>query len=254
MSSERLQAALADLENGGWPAPPPELVFVGDGDYLKIGAEFLRYFVEPGGLAPDHSVLDLGSGIGRMAAGLSRYLDPAKGSYTGFDPVEAGVAWCKQTYADQPNFRFEWADIYNEFYRPGGTILAMDYVFPCDDASIDFAIATSVFTHLYEREIAAYFGELARVLRPGGRVFSTAYLYEGDEPMKGHGPHLQFNQIDPDYPYRWHVDGMPPLSAVCYSEDYFSLLIERQTGRRPEIHRGRWRGGKGPWFQDLVLL
>ena len=47
--------------------PPPELNFVGTPDFAEIGQEFLRHFIEPGGLLPSHRVLDVGCGIGRMA-------------------------------------------------------------------------------------------------------------------------------------------------------------------------------------------
>jgi ubiquinone/menaquinone biosynthesis C-methylase UbiE len=254
MSFDRLQTALDDLARGHVPVPPEDMIFVGDGDYLKISAEFLAYVVDVGGLQPHHHVLDLGSGIGRIAAGVSRYLDPVEGRYIGFDPVKSGIDWCRQTYADQPHMRFEWADIYNELYRPDGTIIAPDYQFPCQDGSIDLAIVTSVFTHLYEPEIGAYLAELDRVLKPGGRLFSTAYLFHGSEPQQGVAPHLKFNVEGKDGRHRWHVAGMPPLSAVCYSEEYFNWLFQRRMGREPEIRRGRWRGEAGPWFQDLVLL
>lgn len=254
MSSDRLQIALDELARGHVPVPPEDMIFVGDGGYLQIAAEFLAYFVNVGGLMPHHQVLDLGCGIGRIAAGVSRYLDPAEGRYIGFDPMKSGIDWCKQAYADQPHMRFEWADIYNELYRPDGAIVAPDYVFPCPDDSIDFAIVTSVFTHLYEPEIGAYLAELNRVLKPGGRLFSTAYLFDGAQPHQGAAPHLKFDVEDQDSPYRWHVAGTPPLSAVCYSEAYFTWLFRRRTGRAPEIRPGRWRGKAGPWFQDLVLL
>jgi ubiquinone/menaquinone biosynthesis C-methylase UbiE len=254
MSSDRLQAALDDLKHGRVPVPPDDMIFVGDGNYLQIASEFLSYFVEVGGLQPQHHVLDLGSGIGRMAAGISRYLDPAEGRYTGFDPMKSGVDWCLEAYADQPHMHFEWADIYNELYRPDGTILAPHYVFPCPDGSIDLAIVTSVFTHLYEPEIGSYLKELKRVLKPEGRLFSTAYLFDGPQPHQGTAPHLKFNVEGRESSHRWHVAGTPPLSAVCYSEEYINWIVRRRTGREPEIRRGRWRGGPGPWFQDLVLL
>ena len=253
MQAEALDAALRELHAGQAPVPPQDEIFVGDGDYLKIGAEYLRYFVEVGGLKPDDTVLDLGSGIGRMASGLSRYLSAERGRYIGFDPVRAGVDWCRKAYAEHSNFRFEWADLYNELYRPEGKILALDYRFPCEDHSVDFAIATSVFTHLYEPEIAAYLDELTRVLKPGGRLFATAYVFDGEVPSRGRAPHLNFDTADSDHPYRWHVDGMPPLSAVCYSKAYFEWLFEKRLRRIPDIRKGRWQGGDGPWFQDLVL-
>lgn len=254
MRNERLEKALAGLASGAVPVPDERDIFVGGGSYLGISAEFLRYFVEVAGLRPSDTVLDVGSGIGRITSGLSLYLDPDAGRYIGFDPVIEGVEWCRKAYSDKRNFRFEWADLYNELYRPEGTILSTEFNFPAESDSIDLAILTSVFTHLYEPEIAAYLRELARVVKSDGKIFATAFLYEGDAPVQPEAPHLRFNTPDSRNPERWHVDGYPPLAAVCYSERYFRELIKETTGREPDIRRGKWRGGPGPWSQDLVLI
>lgn len=252
--NERLEQALAGLRASAVPVPNEEEIFVGRGPYLDISAEFLRYFVTVGGLEPHHTVLDVGSGIGRISASLSLFLDPEKGRYIGFDPVIEGVEWCRKAYAGQPNFRFEWADLYNELYRPEGTILSTEFTFPVEDKSIDFAILTSVFTHLYEPEIAAYLDELARVVKPTGRIFATAFLYDGTIPFQSELPHLHFDKQDVRNPNRWHVEGYPPLAAVCYSGNYFADLIQGATGRKADIRKGQWRGGPGPWSQDLILI
>src|SRR3954470_20703716 len=65
------------------PEPPPELRFVGDGDFRAIGAEFLGLFARLGGLRPGDAVIDIGCGIGRMALPLTQYLDPASARYDG---------------------------------------------------------------------------------------------------------------------------------------------------------------------------
>jgi hypothetical protein len=54
------------VRNRFLPVPPPERIFVGDGGFLPIGVEFLKWFVRLGDLKPDERVLDLGCGIGRM--------------------------------------------------------------------------------------------------------------------------------------------------------------------------------------------
>lgn len=254
MLNERLEQALAGLAAGAVPVPEEKDIFVGGGSYLGVGAEFLRYFVEVAGLEPDDTVLDVGSGIGRITSGLSLYLDPTAGRYIGFDPVIEGVEWCRKAYAGRPNLRFEWADIYNELYRPDGTILSTEFTFPVESQTVDLAILTSVFTHLYEPEIAAYLRELARVLKPGGKIFATAFLYDGAVPAQSDAPHLHFDTPDPQNPERWHVEGYPPLAAVCYSERFFTDLVTEATGRLPDIRKGQWRGGAGPWGQDLILI
>ena len=57
------------------PAPPPKLMFCGDGDFRAIGAEFLERLVRDAGLERHHRVLDIGSGVGRLAIPLTQYLD-----------------------------------------------------------------------------------------------------------------------------------------------------------------------------------
>ncbi len=255
MSIEQLNQALIRLASGAIIAPPSEDIFVGDGDYMAISAEFLGYFVQQGGLEPSGLVVDIGCGIGRMAAGLACYLDPEKGRYIGFDPVVEGIDWCKSNYgADFPHFSFEWVDFYNELYRPEGRILTTQYRFPIEDGSVDLAILTSVLTHLYFEEIAAYLKELARFTKPEGRIFATAYLFEGVAPERlPEVPHLDFSQADARHSFQYHVAGYPPLAAVAYREEDFAACFGAQTGRIPQIFKGRWRGGAGPWFQDLVL-
>jgi hypothetical protein len=76
--------------------PPRSLMYVGSrqslrrSDFHAIGAELMRYLVEVGGLVPHDTVLDVGCGVGRMAAQLTRYLAP-NSQYEGFDIVHEGV-------------------------------------------------------------------------------------------------------------------------------------------------------------------
>ncbi len=255
MHTERLASALQDLGSGKIAIPDPGDIFVGDGNYLTISAEFLAYFANQGGLKPDGTVLDVGCGIGRMAAGLACYLDPERGRYVGFDPVPEGIAWCRKAYGENfPHFSFHWVDLFNPLYRPEGQIHVADFDFPIADASIDLAILTSIFTHLDRGDIESYLKQLARVTKPQGRIFATAYLFEGAAPERlAKHPHLDFSLPDPGDATQWHVAGYPPLAAVAFQQSAFVDLVATATGRVPEIHAGRWRGGAGPWFQDLVL-
>ncbi len=75
--------------------PPKRMIFVGAGEFKKIGKLFLYYFIEYGGLRPNENVLDVGCGIGRKAAPLTKYLNET-GSYEGFDIVDHGISWCKK--------------------------------------------------------------------------------------------------------------------------------------------------------------
>jgi SAM-dependent methyltransferase len=54
--------------------------------FQAAGEQYLKMFIELGGLEPDERVLDIGCGPGRMAVPLATYLSPA-GSYVGMDVV-----------------------------------------------------------------------------------------------------------------------------------------------------------------------
>ena len=253
MDMEKLEAALSGLKEGRAPVPDASLIFVGDGPYVDIAGEFLQYFVEIGRLPVDGTVLDIGSGIGRMASGLSLYLDEQKGRYVGFEPVPTGVAWCRKAYAGSPNFQFVWADLFNELYNEDGKIKPADYRFPMEDEAADLVIATSVFTHLYEDDIAAYCREIRRVLKPEGKLFATVYVFDGEHPPESDRHLVRFDQTDPRNPLRRHISDAPPLAAVCYQSQYLSSVVQENLGRSFEILRGRWQGATGPWYQDLIL-
>ena len=160
----------------GLPTPPEHLVtLVGGGDYRRVGREFRGYFVEMLGLRPTARVLEVGCGSGRMAVPLTRHL--RRGSYEGFDVHAEAIGWCQRHItARHPNFRFEHADIFNTWYNPEGRWRASEYRFPYDDARFDAVLLTSVFTHLLPADMDHYQREVARVLRPGGRMFATFFL------------------------------------------------------------------------------
>ena len=76
--------------------PPKGKIFVGSGDFISQEKNTLELFKEYGNLLPEHTVLDIGSGIGRMAVPLTSYLNNTS-QYEGFDIVAEGVNWCKKT-------------------------------------------------------------------------------------------------------------------------------------------------------------
>ncbi|MBD3242396.1 MAG: methyltransferase domain-containing protein, partial [Chitinivibrionales bacterium] len=158
--------------------PPMWKVYTGRGDFEGVGREFLTHFRDLGGLEPDHRVLDVGSGMGRMAIPLAGYLS-SKGSYAGIEIVREGVKWCnKHVCPLHPNFTFIHADIENELYNPKGSCQAHAYRFPFPDGSFDFVFLTSVFTHMHPSAVRNYLHEIARVLSPGGHCLFTCSLLD----------------------------------------------------------------------------
>ena len=174
----RMADKLANLRGRDPLTPPQAISFaLGGGDFEQVGQTFKHYFIEFGQLAPQHQVLDIGSGVGRMALPLADYLTPPHGGYTGIDILPDGVAWCQQQITRRyPHLQFQYIDVYNRIYNPKGRIQAHEFRFPFEDATFDFVFLTSVFTHMLPADLENYLGEIARVLKPGGRCLITYFI------------------------------------------------------------------------------
>lgn len=181
LTAVELVDRLPHRRNSLYPLAP--LDFVGGGDYETTGREFLKHHIEIAGLRPDESILDVGCGIGRMAAPLTSYLS-IKGQYDGFDIVKRGVRWATHHITRQfPNFRFHHVDVYNQLYNAVGKVKASEYQFPFADNSFDYVFLTSVFTHMLPTDVEHYLSEIGRVLKSGGRALITYFLLN-DESLQ----------------------------------------------------------------------
>ncbi len=173
----RARLDLKDWRNGNRdPLVPPRRKNL-PSQLTAVGERLVARMRESGGLEPSSSVLDIGCGPGRVAAALTRFLDPATGTYEGFDVMPESIKWCRKAISPKhPNFNFQVADLHNAQYNPAGTQRADAYVFPYGDARFDVALAASLFTHLRPFEGQRYLDEAKRVLRPGGYLFGTWFL------------------------------------------------------------------------------
>jgi SAM-dependent methyltransferase len=236
------------------PPPPREEIFHGRGDFQRVGEEFFRFFVEVGGLQPSEKVLEIGCGVGRMAAPLTHYLTK-KGSYTGVDIVADGIAHCQKTIASRyANFQFLFIDVYNKFYNPGGQYQASSYQFPFADESFDFIFLTSVFTHMLPQDVENYLAEIARLLRPHGRCFITFFLLNIESLRR-----LEEKSATEVFPYvfdRYRVtDQDTPEAVIAHEEELVRGLYGKyQLKIQEPICYGSWCGRKDFLsYQDIVL-
>lgn len=231
--------------------PPRRLRgYVGDSDFRATGEEFAGHFRDLGGLAPGHRVLEIGCGIGRMARALVPVLRPP-GSYDGFDIVREGIDWCRAHYVDTPvPFRFVHADLRNSAYNPDGAERAADYRFPFADGAFDFVFATSLFTHVLADAADHYLAEAARVLAPGGRLFTTWLLLSDARRAT---PPPPFRRLGDTVLPGAVADPEVPEDAVAYDEWWVRETLEVHGFDAVGIHTGTWAGDPGLSHQDLVV-
>ena len=77
--------------------PPKRYNFINAGENKTIGKEFLGYFMGMIGLISSDRILEIGSGFGRMAIPLTKFLSN-KGSYDGLEIIKDGVNWCNYSF------------------------------------------------------------------------------------------------------------------------------------------------------------
>jgi ubiquinone/menaquinone biosynthesis C-methylase UbiE len=233
--------------------PPRGKIFTGPGDYVKLGQRFLGYFINLGGLKPNHRVLDIGCGIGRMALPLTEYLDE-KGSYDGFDIVKSGIDWCnKHISPGHPNFRFAYTGLYNSLYNTSDKIDASNFLFPYEDKTFDFVFLTSVFTHMMPAEVEHYINEIGRVMKPGATCLMSFFIVncESEDLMIKQPNHMNF-PVNKGF-YRLHSSQVNTAN-VAYDEEWILDKLEKSGLKMETIKYGQWCGRKSYFdYQDLLI-
>lgn len=233
--------------------PPRGKIFIGPGDYIKLGEKFLGYFTELAGLKPDHSVLDIGCGIGRMALPLTGFLSE-KGSYDGFDIVKSGIEWCNKNISEKyPNFKFSYTGLYNQLYNTSDKADAGKFIFPYGDSKFDFVILTSVFTHMMPAEVENYIQEIGRVMKPGATCLMSFFIIncESEDLMIKRPTHMNF-PINKGF-YRLHSSQVDTAN-VAYDEEWLLEKLENAGLKMESIKYGQWCGRNIYFdYQDLLI-
>ncbi len=224
-------------------------------EFKRNAQEFLRLYVNRYGLEPNERILEVGSGIGRKAILLTKYLNAA-GSYDGIDIVRAGIDWCSEKASPKhPNFRFQHINVYNRHYNPNGTQSASTYHFPFSEGSFGFVTLQSVFTHMLPADIANYLAQIRRVMAENGRCLISWFLLNRDALRlirEGKSTLPFIHQVGNGV---WTTKPEDPEAAIAYEEALVRKLYE-QCGLKIKdpIDYGSWCGrDRFLSYQDLIL-
>ena len=148
-------------EHDGRPGPPPEpgraeafaaRLFTN----LRLSPLYRRY-VDEMDLRGDELVLDYGCGSGAAARHLAKRLRPGGGHLTCMDVSERWQRTAKKALRAYPDVEFRRGDV-----RTLGL----------PAASFDVVLVHWMLHDIHPRDRPSVVAELARLLRPGGRLFS----------------------------------------------------------------------------------
>ena len=232
--------------------PPKSLIYTGSGDFIRQGIEWKNFFIEQG-LQPNDHFLDIGSGIGRIAIGLTSYL---KGDYQGFEAMEVGADWCKKNITPKyPNFSFKHVSLHNDLYNASG-LDAATYKFEYPSASFHMACAISVFSHMIDNEVENYLSETFRVLKNGGKLIATFFVMDNDSLSAMSADYKGF-RFDYEYEHYYLMDKNVKSANVCFKKDYLDSVIVKNGFTIQSAIRGSWFGiknGNNLAFQDVYVL
>ena len=190
---------------------------IGGREFVQVGqrmGDLLRTYAA---LTPESKVLEIGCGCGRNAFALAGHLN--HGNYTGMDIEQVALADARSNrLLRAKGFQFDFLDVRNDAYNPAGRYPATDYVLPYPDRSFDLVFMVSVFTHMLTGEVRNYVRQIARVLKPGGRCFLTAFLRDGrdDRQFPFHAEeHSYANQAIPGIAVAYRHAFLAATFAVC---------------------------------------
>jgi arsenite methyltransferase len=152
VTTDKWASWLLHRRDGGAP-PHPSLLAYRDG------------VLDRAGIRPGDVVLDVGTGTGLIGFGALERVGPA-GEVIFSDVSSALLDECRRTAGDDSRCSF--------------VLAGADDLTGVADASVDVVTTRSVLMYVADRERA--FGELARVLRPGGRlsVFEPINSFAGE--------------------------------------------------------------------------
>lgn len=196
---------------------------------LKWFGEFLGPISKYGNLGSMRRMLDWGCGCGRVTEHFLLLSDGPE--IYGCDIDSEAIDWCKE-HLEQGSF----------------SCIAARPPTPYEDASFDFVISCSVFTHLSRDAQNAWLSEMRRIIIPGGLFLASvhgefALLFESPEKYSEPIPDGIYDQsLDP------RLDGVAPEGyyrgtyqtreyTIREWSKYFEILeyIERGIGNHQDL-------------------
>lgn len=212
--------------------------FRDDAFFLASAKQEARRLSRYCGFIPGHRVLDVGCGVGRLPIGLLSEFGELTG-YEGIDVDAPSIRWCKKHIESaHPGFHFQHINLLNQRYNPRGAGLH-GFHFPFSDQIFNVIYLYSVFSHMLDADVSVYLADFARILKPDGILFFTAFIEDGVPDVSENPPG-----------YRMHWD--KPLHCVRYNRSFFDSLLANHGFRIRQFEYGQETDGQSALYCSLL--
>jgi SAM-dependent methyltransferase len=186
----------------------------GDEFYLRSSMSEAERVVSELGCEGADFLVDIGCGQGRLPIGLVHRFKTLR--YLGLDVSAQSIEWCQRHIEGRyPSYRFQHINLVNERYNPEGSALSSGFRLPVPSGAVDIVYMWGVVTNMEPAHLPVYASEIARMLRPGGKLHLTANV-EDDVPEVS---------INPDNYTSFAFDG--PLHIVRYERHGFVEVFHK---------------------------
>ncbi len=213
-------------------------------------------------MKPEMSILDFGSGCGRLAVPMMQFLSE-EGTFVGIDIIPRLVEFTNKEIASRyANCNFYLSSDENKLYDKFLDVRTPELI-PAkqlDDFgenSFDIISAFSVFTHLTNKEAREYLEKFRSLLKPNGKIVISCFLINDSsrEYLRNGKSTIPFpdDVFESKDVYYYAHDG--ELTAVGYEEGKFQN-IAFEAGFEPFVtYHGHWCGRPiRHFYQDIVVL
>ena len=239
----------------GVPLPPEGILFMNATAHggIKHGTAHVEWLTDCGANVRTGLVLDVGCGWGRLAYGLLN--SGFAGQYIGVDIVKERIDWLNANFTPvHPRYTFQFSNVRNDLYNPKGTLPRIPFATIAGNAAPDTIVLLSVFTHMYENDIADYLCNLSAIMAAHSTLVFTCFLFDGvaQEGIKRGTARRRFK-------YKLCADCRcdhkgKPLQAIAYTEALMLRLVG-QAGLTGRVIRGSWSDAalSRQWGQDVII-
>ncbi len=252
-----LEAYLSKIRNNRFiPTPGDKEIYTGgkSDDFLQIGVDTLRSLIRHANVNPASKILEIGSGMGRIALPLTQWLE-GEGEYVGVEIVKDGVAGMvpeKHRRAIR-SFPFPAPRHLQRILQSARK--KEDRRPVAAEKHFDTAIFCSVFTHLIDSDVDAYLKLLSKHMASGGLLWGTWFIMDEEaRRLVREGKSTLKFILDDSKTFFLDAERKSTV-AVAYDPDYVRQLLQSHGFAIEHLDKGLWCQRDLPWggYQDLIV-